>query len=295
MKSIKNAAKRFRASYALWALFRKAQRLRQGLPLSPRINFLIIGSAKCGTTSLHRYLNLHPDIYLPTGVGINDESGYFLPDDDQRIKQLTNRDIRQGMSNMALYERIMQDYRGEAVIGEETSDYTKKPYRKVCFDRIDRHNPEMKFILIARDPIEKLRSQYRHFVRHGALSSESDFTKEIEGFDYYMYASAYYYQLEPYIERYGSARIHVLILEDLSHNPMRELRTIFRFLGVEELDLPVQQMARHNVNLEVNDGETPVEAIPLRTREFIARDLHRFQEYIGRDLRTAWPNLDALS
>jgi hypothetical protein len=291
---IKNAAKRFGASYALWALYRKAKRLREGLPLSPQIQFLIIGSAKCGTTSLHHYLNLHSDIYLPVGVGINDESGLFLANSEQRIKQLTNRDIRRGMSDMALYEQVVEGYGGESVIGEETSDYTKRPYRTVCFDRINRHNPDMKFILIARDPIEKLRSQYRHFIRHGAITKETDFAEEIASFDYYMYASAYYYQLEPYVERFGKEKIYVLTLEDLSQNPQRELDELFNFLGVESEDLPYEAMTRHNVNVDVTDQQASIQEIPPRTLEFIARDAERFQKYLDRDLRGIWPSLSAV-
>ena len=29
-------------------------------------NFLIVGAAKCGTSSLHNYLNQHPDIFMPS-------------------------------------------------------------------------------------------------------------------------------------------------------------------------------------------------------------------------------------
>ena len=29
-------------------------------------NFLIVGAAKSGTSSLHNYLNQHPDIFMPT-------------------------------------------------------------------------------------------------------------------------------------------------------------------------------------------------------------------------------------
>ena len=29
-------------------------------------NFIIVGAAKCGTSSLHNYLNQHPDVFMPT-------------------------------------------------------------------------------------------------------------------------------------------------------------------------------------------------------------------------------------
>ena len=30
------------------------------------LNFLIVGAAKCGTTSLYHYLGQHPDVFLST-------------------------------------------------------------------------------------------------------------------------------------------------------------------------------------------------------------------------------------
>ena len=62
--------------------------------MQKKIDFLIIGSAKCATTSFHYYLGQHPDIYMPFNCGINHESGYFLKPGSEQIKGLTNDMIR---------------------------------------------------------------------------------------------------------------------------------------------------------------------------------------------------------
>ena len=40
-------------------------------------NLIILGSQKCGTTSLHNYLNEHPDIFMSTPIK---EPGYYMFD-----------------------------------------------------------------------------------------------------------------------------------------------------------------------------------------------------------------------
>ncbi len=60
------------------------------------VDFLIIGSMKCATTSLYAHLRSHPDIYISEF----DETGYFLePNDDRNIKGLTNNEIRRHQDN----------------------------------------------------------------------------------------------------------------------------------------------------------------------------------------------------
>ena len=42
-------------------------------------NFLIVGAAKCGTSSLHNYLNQHPDVFMPTYIeGLKVKEPRFL-------------------------------------------------------------------------------------------------------------------------------------------------------------------------------------------------------------------------
>ena len=75
-------------------------------------NFLVLGAARCGTTSLHYYLAEHPDVCMSSIK----EPNYFLFDeaghpciDDRRI-------IAKSVSERSRYERLFVD-RG-AAIGE---------------------------------------------------------------------------------------------------------------------------------------------------------------------------------
>jgi hypothetical protein len=267
---------------------------RTGSAEPPTIDFAIIGSAKCGTTSLHQYLAMHPDIFLPMGVGINNETGLFLPNTDQKIKSMTNRRIRRNLDDFALRELIFRKYSGQKVVGEESTDYTKRPFRTVEFDTMTRLNPEMKFIFIIRDPVEKLFSQYKHFLRYQPRLTEGSLTDELLSDEYYGYASAYFYQLEPYLHHFGQRSVHVLLLEDLARDPTEQLDRICSFLGIQAHPAETTELKRYNVNARFKDRAFELDEIPLSVRKFIAKDTLKLQEHLGQDLLSKWPKVGEL-
>lgn len=199
----------------------------------PRIEFVVIGAAKCGTTSLHRYLSLHPELYLPDDIGVNSETGYFLEHSDQDIKGLTNRRIRMDLEDRALFDTIYAGHDGRAVLGEESTDYAKRPYRTVEFDRMRRHNRRMKLLMMIRDPYDRVVSHYQHYLRRRPETMLPTFEEEIRANPMYGDISRYHFQLEPYLERFGARRILLVRLEDLAADHVGTMSRIFGFLGVD--------------------------------------------------------------
>ena len=119
-------------------------------PASPRAatsralpNLLIIGAAKCGTTSLHAYLDQHPDVFMarpgPDSRG-EKEMRFFWRDD--------------------WYERLdwyQEQFDPRArVRGEATPSYAHYPYLRDVPRRIHSLVPDARFIYIVRDPIERI-------------------------------------------------------------------------------------------------------------------------------------------
>ena len=121
----------------------------------PKFNLIIIGSAKCGTTSLNQYLKQHPDVYLSSDVGINNETGLFLNNSSERIKSLSNKRIRQYLNDKALQKAITKNYRGEKILAEESTDYTKFPFRTVNHKLIKQQSKNLKLLFIIRDLLER--------------------------------------------------------------------------------------------------------------------------------------------
>ena len=103
--------------------------------------FFIIGAPKCGTTSLHTYLNSHSQITMSHPK----EPHYFSTD-------IENGGIR----NKEKYEDCFSHSDGNAVaVGESSTLYL---YSKVAVQNICKYNKDAKFITMIRNPIEIARS-----------------------------------------------------------------------------------------------------------------------------------------
>lgn len=119
----------------LWALTKQAI-VRCGYFSPP--SFLIIGAAKCGTTALHAYLSLHPNI-RPAW----DKEVHFF---DQDISY--RRGYAWYHTRFPLPFRLARG----AVTFCATPDYLFVPQ---CAERIYGYNPNLKLIAVLREPVER--------------------------------------------------------------------------------------------------------------------------------------------
>ena len=106
-------------------------------------NLLIIGAAKCGTTSLHFYLDQHPDVFMAR------------PHDShwgQKEMRLFWRD--DWRERLEWYEQHFDP--SAPVRGEATPSYTHYPFLPDVPRRIHSIIPEAKLIYIVRDPIDRI-------------------------------------------------------------------------------------------------------------------------------------------
>jgi len=103
-------------------------------------NFLIVGAAKSGTSTLIGYLRRHPQIFMA-----NSEIHFFDLDEN------FNR-------GLGWYSNFFAKAKGEIAIGEKTPGYTYHSFAPQASLRIHQHFPEMKLIWIFRDPVERVYS-----------------------------------------------------------------------------------------------------------------------------------------
>ncbi len=132
--------------------------------------FFIIGTAKAGTTSLHHYLDLHPQIQMSAIKEPNFFAGAEngTPYPGGRVDRLEE------------YERLFDP--SVEVRGEASPSYTNHPRRVGVPERIKALVPHAKLIYLVRDPIARTVSHYQHSVAVGrerrsledALSDLSD-------------------------------------------------------------------------------------------------------------------------
>jgi hypothetical protein len=124
-------------------------------PASFRVNFLIVGAQKCGTTALARFLSAHPSICIAP----DKEAHFFDPenahgDDHDWGTETTNERYRSHFPNFS----------GQPVVGEATPIYV---YLPEVPERIRRYNPAMKLIFLVREPGLRAVSQFQHERRNG--------------------------------------------------------------------------------------------------------------------------------
>jgi hypothetical protein len=183
-------------------------------------NLVIIGAQKCGTSALHHYLGLHPDIFMSAEKELN----FFILKKNWRLGR----------------EWYESNFTGAAKIyGEASPDYTYYPTHEGVAERMHTVVPDAKLIYIVRHPIERIVSQYMHnrwlgvetksineAVR-GTATLPMDRTR-------YVWRSSYYTQLQQFLNYYPKTSVMVLTQEDLYRRREETLRQVFGFLGVDD-------------------------------------------------------------
>ena len=200
----------------------------------PRLGFMIVGAQKCGTTALARFLSRHPEI------GMADPKEAHLFDAP---------DYSGGWSPKEIDERYRPSFEhcpGATVRGEATPIYMLLP--EVARE-LHRYNPELKLIVLLRDPVERAISHYYMERARGderlplwlALLSEPfrlrrcrDARQADSAMRRHSYRrrGLYSLQLRNLYRHFDRSRVLVIRTNDLLRRHDTVLRQVFAFLGV---------------------------------------------------------------
>ena len=209
-------------------------------------NFLVIGAAKSGTTSLYAYLNQHPEIYMSPVK----ETNFFAIEGKTLNYKYTDSKVidnylAQCKTDLKSYQELFQEVMDEKAIGEVSPMYL---YDLKAPERIQNYIPDAKLIAILRNPVERAYSSFLHTIREN-LEPITDFSQAIQeeehrrrsnwwwGF-FYVHPGFYYEQLQRYLERFEASQLKVYLYEDLSDRPFDLLQDLFKFLNVNETFTP---------------------------------------------------------
>lgn len=216
-------------------------------------NFLIIGAAKSGTSSLYMYLKQHPEIFMSPVK----EPHYFSYDDESKMTKGPGDPIPNAITDLPTYEALFDDVTSEKAIGEASTSYL---YREEAAQRIHDMLPDAKLITILRNPAERAFSAYMHVVRDKREDSQ-DFAEALrkeekrkaDGWEpiwHFTSVGHYYYQLKRYYDLFSHQQIKVFLYDDLQKNLPGLLREIYQFLEVDPDFIP-GSTARYNVSGEI--------------------------------------------
>ena len=267
-------------------------------------NLIVIGALKCGTTSLHYYLNLHPQISMSTKKELN----FFIEE-------------RNWPKGVAWYRSY---FRANAKIhGESSPGYTAYPRFRGVPERMASLIPDAKLLYVVRDPLERIIS---HYVQSQAAGHESrSLAEALNDFstNYYIKCSQYGMQMERYLNHFPPSNILVVQAEELALKRAATLKTIFRFLGVDDSffskkmanvknrSVDKRRMGRVGSLLMVIPGWTHFDRLPAKVKkvlfspiskpietpaledrlrkdlqDFMKEDINRFRKIAGRSFET---------
>lgn len=191
-------------------------------PDSPRFpDFVIIGAAKSGTSTLFRYLEQHPGIFASHPK----EPCYF--DTDVAWER-----------GERWYASLFRDAGLDQLCGEGSTNYTRWPQVDGVPERMRALIPDAKLIYVMRDPVKRSYSHYVHRwareVHPGEPFTES-FSEFVAHDPMCLDSSDYVTQIDRFLEHYPREQLLLLTFEQLVADPRDTLSRVFGFLGVEDI------------------------------------------------------------
>ena len=195
-------------------------------------DFIIIGETKCGTTSLYNYLIQHPKIIESYGNGEGYDSTYA----NKEIRFL-DRFFHRGWS---WYFSCFPETSNDELTGEATPMYM---YRTLAASRLFKQLPSIKLIVLLRNPVDRLISNYHHNFRWvpnwaDRYPTLNDYIDSCSDNDYYLVEKGlYYYSLLKWFEFFPNDSFCILSSEEMFSNAQKSCNHVFDFLGLDKFEL----------------------------------------------------------
>ena len=203
-------------------------------------NLLIVGAAKSGTTSLHNYLNQHPDIFM-----CSPKEPHFLIN-----KEIGKQRIHKGIIDLKDYESLFGEKAHLKYRGESSVMYLSFP--EIAIKNIKYYlDDDIKIIIMLRNPVERAYSGYQHVKRYNmmenlsfedALELGEERYHDIKNFtpaSRYLELGNYYNQVNVFKKSFDN--IHVVIYDDYKTDFNEELNKIFDYLEVVRITINAER------------------------------------------------------
>ncbi|MEX0902116.1 MAG: sulfotransferase domain-containing protein [Pseudohongiellaceae bacterium] len=249
-------------------------------------NLYVIGAPKCGTTTLAYWMSQHPEVY----VSPRKEPHYFF------------NPYRMGMS-LWDYEALFEEVRPtQSVVAEASIWYL---YSEVAVVRILNYNPDAKFVVCLRNPMEMAPSLHMQRYYSG-YEMEPDFNlawqlnsvreagslTKVYGIDPEMGDPSHMSyrkvcmlgrQVEQLLSRIDRDRVFFMFLDDMQSDPSALWHDLQIFLGVTQygnIDMSAQNPATTHRNATIsrflNKLGSMKRFVGVKRNTGIFRNIHRW-------------------
>ncbi len=195
-----------------------------------KCNLIVPGFGKCGTSSLHSYLALHPRILMSTMK----EPQYFSMENRWRLGPIFHNSLFESTE-----KNVVHYY------GESSTTYCAS---EVALKRIKEHLSDPKIIFILRDPVQRVVSHYRWLgvlglekrpileaIEKDGFGFDPNQPFENMGYKSYLQLSSYSKYVPQWQEKFGENNVLILFTHELDKNPNSVLSHCFKSLGLESI------------------------------------------------------------
>lgn len=243
-----------------------------------KIDLIIVGAQKCGTTTLMELLRRHPDVRSHEQA----EFSYFVNDSeyengfDRAWLKYFGADRQPDERVLAKHVLIMQS--------------------KSAIKRLFAHNPNALAIVVLRNPVDRAYSAYWYARRKGwepLLSFEEALAAEngrlAEGWhkwrrNSYRTAGEYSRQIQDLIDVFSRERILIFTLDELRQDSVQLCRSICRGIGLDDTpDLGTDRSIK-------NSASRARSVHIARITQKLASSRHPLREFARRVVPANWSN-----
>ena len=233
-----------------------------------RPTFIVVGAAKCGTTSLYHYLDKHPEVYMSPIKETNHFSNDIDPDnfsteyklhesrkhfslDKWLAAEMPEKRWGWYVKNRDQYWQLYGKMKNEKAAGEISNSYL---YSATAAAEIKNALPNTKIIMMLRNPIDRLYSHYLANLRDGKtlLTCFEELNYDIAKVDkgwgvshLYIELGLYYEQVKRYLDTFSSDNVKIYFHDDYKKDPERLIGDMFEFIGVDK-NIIVDFNEKHN-------------------------------------------------
>jgi Sulfotransferase domain len=236
----------------------------------PLPTFLLVGAQKSATTSVIHYLGGHPDVFA-----LQDEVHFFDRHHDLGLDWYRSR-----------FARVTT----ERAVGESTPEYM---YLPEVLPRVAGALPDARLITVLRDPVDRAYSHFWHNRTRGLEDLSFEDALEAEAGRLasgdptararysYLDRGRYLAQIQRILAHYPAGRLRVILFDDLRHDRVAVVRSLYRFLDVDDSVVPPTISRERNrfVTFRSQRLRKPIRRLPRPLRRVAARFNIRYTSY----------------
>jgi hypothetical protein len=201
-----------------------------------RVNALIIGAGRSGTTSLYSYLKAHPEVCF------------------SYLKEIPFFSLEEHFARGEKYYHSFFRKCGPAPIIASADTYLLMDHEAIS--RVHAYNPKMKVLVMLREPVDRAYSSYTYSVNFGHHKAYGSFVdsmereKEVDSEPDivrrnnlgHFYGSLYYKHLSQWTRIFPREQLLLLKTSDLRDHPQKFSRDLNSFLGIPEYEGEIERV-----------------------------------------------------